>query len=140
MITDNADMQHRKLTMRIWQAFFSTVFIFYVALVGWLSLAGNNSMPDIRSWDKLAHAMAYFGFAILSGTIARRHWQLLVLLFGCACYGLLMEYLQSLTTYRQPSLADMLANITGLATGYMLLQAVNYLRPLPACQTGSGSK
>ena len=126
--------------MKKWQAMASVLFILYLALVSYLSLAESGNTPGIRSWDKLAHTLAYSGFAILSGAVARRHWQLLLLLLACAGYGLLMEYLQGLTTYRQASIGDMIANITGLVVGYMVLRGANHWRPLPACSTGTRDK
>lgn len=118
----------------MWQRIFIVIFIVYIAIVSYLSLSIPTGITDISSWDKLAHGMAYFGFAMFCGIIARHRQQLAKLLFLCAGYGILIEYLQSLTTYRQASFADEIANLTGLLVGTIILHGVHFFIPLACCK------
>ena len=92
-------------------------------LVGVLSLA---PVPEIGVDDKLAHTVTYF---ILSGwfSLLAPHRMALGWTFaGLVAYGMAIELLQGMTTYRFAEWGDVLANGTGIAAGMLL-----YLTPLP---------
>jgi VanZ family protein len=92
-------------------------------LVAWgcLQAPGPDDQPWFWGADKIIHFSTYallyicawlaFPGALLNWTL---HGSLLA-------YGLLMEGLQSLTSYRSAELGDMLANATGLGLGCLLL-------------------
>ncbi|MDH3535894.1 MAG: VanZ family protein [Gammaproteobacteria bacterium] len=91
-------------------------------LVGVLSLA---PVPEIGVDDKLAHTVTYF---ILSGwfSLLAPHRMALGWTFaGLVAYGMAIELLQGMTTYRFAEWGDVLANGTGIAAGILL-----YLTPL----------
>lgn len=70
--------------------------------------------------DKLQHALAYL---LLTGWFAQllQGWRARGLLtVGLLGLGVLVEGLQSLTTWRSAELADLLANTCGIALGLLL--------------------
>ncbi len=71
---------------------------------------GSNGFPHA---DKLMHATALFGFAVLLDLASPRsfwRWKAPVLLG----YGALIEVLQAFTSWRSASLADLAADATGI--------------------------
>ncbi|MFV2031383.1 MAG: VanZ family protein [Gammaproteobacteria bacterium] len=73
--------------------------------------------PDIGVNDKLMHFLAY---GLLSGwfsLIVRYPRSLWLVFFGLTGFGLLMEYLQGLTSYRMPDIGDAVANGLGVLLG-----------------------
>ena len=84
--------------------------------------------PDDTPWfwgaDKIIHLSTYallYICAWLAFPGALLSWMLYGSLLA---YGLLIEGLQSLTSYRSGELGDMLANATGLGLGCLLLSLV----------------
>ena len=96
--------------------------LFYTFLIFSLSLINLNheALPDFSNWDKIQHALAYIGFALLSAAASNSLKQYIFLLCACLLFGALIEYLQGLTAYRTASLADALANSVGLLIGAMM--------------------
>lgn len=115
---------------------FIATFLSYGALVSYLSLSTPSGITDIGSWDKIAHCLAYIGFALFSCLLAQNQKQLFSLLGVCACYGILIEYLQSLTGYRIASFNDELANIAGLSMGFIIARTSHHFFPLAAFKKG----
>lgn len=111
--------------------FFRLIFVVYVLAVSWLSLSRPSGITDISSWDKWAHAGAYLVFAVLCGLSTRQRWKFWLAMLTCAIYGLAIEYLQSLTSYRMASALDLAANISGLILGYLLLLTLNRAMHIP---------
>ncbi|MBO0612452.1 MAG: hypothetical protein RL122_2817 [Pseudomonadota bacterium] len=75
-----------------------------------LPSSGESLLPYT---DKFLHAGALFGFAVLLDLATPRHfwrWKVPVLLG----YGALIEVVQSLTTWRSASLADLAADAGGI--------------------------
>lgn len=102
----------------------------YLVLLAFLSLnpwvgppAGGSLLP----WDKAAHAAAYGGLSVLTFMAWERAWRprlktalriWLAAVLAAAAYGALMEVAQgTLTTYRDASVGDALANAAGAALG-----------------------
>jgi VanZ family protein len=78
--------------------------------------SGDDSFPHA---DKLLHAGALFGFALLLDLATTRsfwRWQVLILL----CYGVFIEIVQGFTTWRSASLADLAADATGILLYWLL--------------------
>ncbi len=107
------------------------VFIIYSVLVSYFCLSIPSGITNIGSWDKIAHALTYAGFGILSCLIAITKKQLFFLMLLCIFYGIAIEYLQSLISYRTASLNDVLANFAGLFIGLMISRLIHYFFPLP---------
>lgn len=88
----------------------------------WLSLLPSPPQPpEWLGWDKLQHAAAYallvwlLGYAFSLRPLWRSWLPGIALATG---YGVLMELLQGwLTSYRDPSLADAIANLAGALLG-----------------------
>ena len=83
--------------------------------------------PDLGGGsDKLYHFIVYallsLGFVLLAGTPRR----LLGVALGLIVYGVILEWLQGLTGYRQMELLDMLANSLGVIAALPL-----WWSPLP---------
>ena len=100
-----------------------------------LSLAPSSTLPSLDLWDKIEHAVAYaflaatgcFGFGL---TAPRAH---LPVVMALAAMGGLIELAQP-AAGRMTSAADLLANVIGIALGWLLARsfALVLRRPLPA--------
>lgn len=93
------------------------------AIVGMLVLSTlpiGHIGPSVPHADKLQHAVAYL---LLTGwyaqLVAGRHGRA-GLALGLLVLGVLVEALQSLTSWRSAEIADLLANVTGIALGLLL--------------------
>lgn len=105
------------------RTFWWSMGIALVALITALSLLPIRG-PDlaIDNGDKLNHAFAYIVLMLYFGQLVgggwrRRLWVLSALLG----YGILIECLQALLPFRTAELADLAANVTGMAIGWLLL-------------------
>jgi len=82
--------------------------------------------PDIGVSDKLSHLVTYFllagWFSLLAINRTRLGWSVI----GLIAYGMLIELLQGMTSYRHPEWGDVLANGIGVLAGILL-----YFSPLP---------
>ena len=82
--------------------------------------------PDIGVSDKLSHLVTYFllagWFSLLAINRTRLGWTVI----GLIAYGMLIELLQGITSYRYPEWGDVLANGIGVLAGIVL-----YFSPLP---------
>ena len=81
--------------------------------------------PDIGDSDKIAHFVGYAALAAWFSLIIEQRKSLWYILIGLISYGLLLELLQSLTSYRFGDLADVVANSLGVITGLVF-----YFSPL----------
>lgn len=85
-------------------------------VVALLPGVGGGGFPHA---DKLMHATALFGFAVLLDLATPRsfwRWKAPVLL----SYGAFIELLQSFTTWRSASLADLAADAAGILLYWLL--------------------
>jgi VanZ family protein len=100
------------------------VFAVACCVIGWLSLAPTTTIPGLFTlWDKIEHAVAYLGLALIGAyAFPRRLTRLAIgLFFG----GIGVEILQStMGLGRQGDPYDALANTIGIATGLMLTLAI----------------
>ncbi|MEE4185122.1 MAG: VanZ family protein [Gammaproteobacteria bacterium] len=83
-------------------------------------------MPNaaiVQIWsDKVWHGLAFGALMVwFSGVYPPRQFGRLFLLL--LCYGILIETLQAFTPNRHVEAADVLANITGAAAGWVLARA-----------------
>lgn len=96
------------------------ILAFLGCLVSVLTLALMQSPSTVldTGWDKGNHVLA-FAVLIFLGRMAfptRR----LILLLGLLAYGVLIEYLQQLTSYRVSEYQDLVADVVGMLVGYLL--------------------
>lgn len=69
--------------------------------------------------DKLTHFTAFAALTLwFLGAVHTR--QTPHVLLALTCYGVLIEYLQSLTPYRYAEFADVLADVGGIGAGWLL--------------------
>lgn len=85
-----------------------------VALVTVLSLLPTEKLPDADYNDKLGHILAYFAIMACFGQSHGARWRAVAGVFGL---GAGLEILQGLSGYRDMSLADIVANSTGILLG-----------------------
>jgi VanZ family protein len=91
-------------------------------VVGALSLL---PMPEVGVSDKLSHVVTYVFLAGWFSLLAPGWRVLAVTVIGLMAYGIVLELLQGMTSYRYLEWADMLANGSGIAIG-----ALFYFTPL----------
>lgn len=89
-----------------------------LALLLVLALVPPQAAPQVTGWDKANHALAFLVLGGLASLGWRSRWRW-PLLLG---YGLLIEGLQALTPWREPSALDVLANTLGLFAAWGLLR------------------
>jgi VanZ family protein len=97
-------------------------FVLYVLVIVVLSLFPSGDTASIGVWDKVGHFLAY-ALMTLIGLFAfeSRRARLLVIIF-CLTLGVALEILQALTSAREPSIADGIANVAGVAVGMMMFR------------------
>lgn len=91
-----------------------------LGLVAALLPGGGGGFPYA---DKLMHAGALFGFAVLLDLATPRsfwRWKVPVLLF----YGAFIEVVQALTTWRSASVADLAADAVGILLYWLLWRSI----------------
>ncbi|MCC7080474.1 MAG: hypothetical protein IT530_07370 [Burkholderiales bacterium] len=101
---------------RLW----NSLGIGFVLLVIYLSLAAPPRDLDLPNVFDVGHIIAYFWLMIWFAQIhrdARRRWALVA---GFGAMGIVLEYIQGMTGYRQFDYADMVRNFAGLALGLTL--------------------
>ncbi|WP_371378326.1 VanZ family protein [Thalassotalea aquiviva] len=112
------------------QLFFRCCFVFTVLSVTALALMPLEGTIVIKVWDKLNHLVA---FSVLAALLYLsnwlRGWRYFTLLLG---YGVLIEVMQSFTPHRFFSIADIAADLVGIALGFI---AIKWL--VGRCQKGN---
>jgi len=92
--------------------------------LGWIGIAGvvvlsllpNLPHSGVSGGDKIGHLLAYFSLMFWFGQLHARRlgWAL-----GFLALGAGLEVLQGLSGYRDMSLADLLANASGIGLGWL---------------------
>ena len=92
---------------------------FGLAIIGLLALGVVSLIPapDLGGNDKIGHFMAYAMLSAWFSLLVEQRKSLWSILFGLIAYGLFLELLQGLTSYRSGDLADAVANSLGVITG-----------------------
>lgn len=93
---------------------------FWLCLLVVLALAlmrPSHYMPT-TGWDKANHALAFAVLTILGALAYPR--RLARLLIGLLAYGVLIEVLQSFTSYRTSDVHDVFADCVGLVIGWQV--------------------
>ena len=76
------------------------------------------SQNTIPYFDKIGHAGSFFILTCLTYLAFRPHWLVIVSLM--AAYGILIEVIQYFIPYRGAEVADVIADLTGVALFYCL--------------------
>ena len=104
---------------------YRTVWIFlgviYIAVI----LAGSLlRMPDINIYishtDKLVHFLMYFALVGWFIQLYHHSGSRSLILLGAIVLGLLIEFLQGMTSYRTFDLVDVMANSSGAICAFLL--------------------
>ena len=92
---------------------------FGLAFIGLLALGVVSLIPapDLGGNDKIGHFISYAMLSAWFSLLVEQRKLLWRILFGLIAYGLLLEFLQSLTSYRSGDLTDAVANSLGVITG-----------------------
>ena len=92
----------------------------FVLLVVYLSLTPDPPEVDVPGGLKLGHVVAYFWLMIWFAQIYRADGRRLLLAAALCALGVVLEYLQGLTDYRNFEYSDMLINAVGVMLGLAL--------------------
>ncbi len=88
--------------------------LLWLLIIAVLSLA---ELPESGTGvnDKLSHLLAYLFLTCWFSLLTGNRLQVILLVMLLFAYGLIIEGLQSLTSYRTAELADLVANLSGIA-------------------------
>lgn len=101
----------------------------YVGLVSFAALRPPSDGPGIAGLDKLLHAGAFTVLIVLA-LLASRGRHVWTCMAGCLAFGGVIELAQWLMPFgREPSLADMAANATGIAIGLLVSLVLDRIVP-----------
>lgn len=110
-----------------------TITIVWLILITLLCLIPQDDLPQtelIPHLDKLVHFSLYFVLTVLSLIVYRKpklRGKILIMT-GIFVFSLLIEIMQGILPFgRTFSLTDLLANLSGIATGFLLFQVVKVL-------------
>lgn len=96
---------------------------FWVATVFYLSLMPHPPEPvSFQGADKFEHALTYVFLMLWFCQIYGARKQRVVVGMLFVAMGIGIEFLQGMTAYRMFEYADMMANTTGVAIGWVLAQ------------------
>lgn len=100
----------------------------YTSLLIWLSLRVPSGAPQMEGVDKVHHFLAYGGLMVL--LVFTQGMRRLWICFAGAClFGAFLEVAQAvLTSFREPSALDALANAGGAGLASILLSLIERLR------------
>jgi len=96
--------------------------ILVTIVIAFLSLLKIGPQPiSFNHLDKIEHCIAYatLGFLWLLSKNSTQKTNYIIVVF-CILYGILIEVLQSTTSYRTFDYVDMLANSVGVGIGYII--------------------
>jgi VanZ family protein len=93
---------------------FRIAFALYALLVVWASLRTGGGPQPIEHFDKVMHFTFYGLFTVIAAGCTTKKKTFLQLGILIACYGALMEFFQSFVPSRFMSVADMVANTSGV--------------------------
>ena len=109
-------MNHHSLQRaRLW----ITVAWLLVGAIVYLSLMPAPPNVELTDADKLAHLLAYGVVTLWFVQIYESVRSRIVIAAGLVLLGIVVEILQGYTGYRSLELADMAANATGVALGWV---------------------
>jgi VanZ family protein len=106
---------------------FRIAFALYALLTVWASLRTGGGPQPIEHFDKIMHFTFYCLFTVIAAGCTSHKKTFIQLSVFIVCYGALMEFFQSFVPSRFMSIADMVANTSGvtLAVFVMLKQRLH---------------
>jgi len=93
---------------------FRIAFCLYALLVLWASLRTGGGPQPIEHFDKVMHFTFYGLFTVIAAGCTKHKKTFIQLSIFIACYGALMEFFQSFVPSRFMSIADIVANTSGV--------------------------
>ncbi len=93
---------------------FRIAFVIYALLVLWASLRTGGGPQPIEHFDKVMHLGFYGVFTIIAAGCSGDKKTFIRLSLFITGYGILMELMQSFVPSRFMSLADIMANTSGI--------------------------
>ena len=109
--------------LRQYPQLFRIALVVYALLVLWASLKTGGGPKPIEHFDKVMHFVFYGAFTIIAAACTQHKKTFINLCIAIACYGALMEFFQSFVPSRFMSLADIVANTSGI-----IIAALVFLR------------
>jgi VanZ family protein len=100
----------------------------YALLVLWASLKTGGGPQPIEHFDKVMHFVFYGAFTVIAAACTQYKETFIKLCIGIACYGALMELFQSFVPSRFMSLADIVANTSGVALAAIIIFKLRFHR------------
>lgn len=102
---------------------FRIAFVLYGLLVVWASLKPSGGPQPIEHFDKVMHFTFYGLFTIIAAGCTTQRKTFICLSVFIAFYGALMEVFQSFVPSRFMSIADIVANTSGvLIVAFVILK------------------
>jgi VanZ family protein len=93
---------------------FRIAFTVYALLILWASLRTGGGPQPIEHFDKVMHFAFYGLFTVMAAGCTTKRKTFIQMSIFIAFYGALMEFLQSFVPSRFMSLADIVANTSGV--------------------------
>jgi VanZ family protein len=91
--------------------------VFTVILLSLIPISG--ALPDIKNSDKIGHFIAYFSIMLWFAWLYQKPWVRNIYAICFICMGGLLEFLQSLTSYRSLDIDDFHMNTIGVIVGFV---------------------
>ncbi|MEJ6001971.1 VanZ family protein [Paucibacter soli] len=106
-----------------WRALLALLLL----VISWLAFSPKPPVGIDTGWDKLNHLLAFATLAVVSALSlagARRERKVVL---GLLAYGIFIELVQTQVPGRSAEVADVLADMVGVALGLLLLAGLERL-------------
>lgn len=107
---------------------FRIAFVLYGLLVVWASLKPSGGPQPIEHFDKVMHFTFYGLFTIIAAGCTTQRKTFIWLSIFIILYGALMEIFQSFVPSRFMSIADIVANTSGIVIIAVLFLKIRFRR------------
>ena len=97
-----------------YQLLFRITLFLYAGLVIWVYIRPGGGPQPIEHFDKIMHLVFYGLFTVIAAGCSPDKMTFIRLAAFIACYGTLMEVFQSFLPSRFMSVADIVANVSGI--------------------------
>jgi len=107
--------------------FITVIFVLYSALTP----SGGSFFFNFPNGDKVLHASAFFTLSFLLNRASSSIHRRIRNMFSLLAFGVLIEFLQSFTSYRTVSFGDVVADLVGILLfqlTYSLLKEIQLKR------------